>query len=218
MQKKIIGFDLDGVLIDSLPVMEIAWHECMNKLGIKEEFVNYKKHIGKPFIDIMNILGLIDYMPEIKYLYDQKCIENIELINVFPGIANILMYFNSLDSCFVSIVTSKTKARAEHIVDKLNLVSDILITPEDCSKGKPNPDPLLKLNRHFDVRPNSNSSIYIGDMNSDYRSAKSANWHYVNVSWGYGEIIDKNEMEYYSCANINQVSELKRYLSKWLIA
>ena len=28
MKRKLIGFDLDGVLIDSLPLMKMAWEDC----------------------------------------------------------------------------------------------------------------------------------------------------------------------------------------------
>ena len=55
MENKVINcilFDFDGVLIDSLPAMEIAWESVQNKFGILNTFVDYKKYIGLPFKEI----------------------------------------------------------------------------------------------------------------------------------------------------------------------
>ena len=52
MKNKVINcilFDFDGVLIDSLPAMEIAWKSVQNKFGISNNFADYKKYIGLPF-------------------------------------------------------------------------------------------------------------------------------------------------------------------------
>ena len=61
MKNKVINcilFDFDGVLIDSLPAMEIAWESVQNKFGILNTFVDYKKYIGLPF-DIKFATGRI---------------------------------------------------------------------------------------------------------------------------------------------------------------
>ena len=61
MSKKNISsvlFDFDGVLIDSLPVMEIAWNSVRSKYKIKNSFDQYKKLIGLPFQEILEELGI----------------------------------------------------------------------------------------------------------------------------------------------------------------
>ena len=45
MGNKVINcilFDFDGVLIDSLPAMEIGWKSVQDKYGILNTFVDYK--------------------------------------------------------------------------------------------------------------------------------------------------------------------------------
>ena len=92
-----------------------------------------------------------------------------------------------------------------------------MITPEDTSKGKPNPEPLLMVNRFFDIRPSRNSCIYIGDMETDFMASNSANWLFMHATWGYGEISDKYDDKYddnffEKCDN---VITLNNYLERW---
>ena len=72
----------------------------------------------------------------------------------------------------------KAKERAVQIVNYYNICPDFLITPDDCSRGKPLPDPLLMANSRFSVRPDQ--SLYMGDMASDFEAAFSAGWHFVH--------------------------------------
>ena len=61
MKNKVINcilFDFDGVLIDSLPAMEIAWKSVQNKYGILNTFVDYKKYLGLPFKEILKKLNI----------------------------------------------------------------------------------------------------------------------------------------------------------------
>ena len=44
--KKLILFDLDGVLFNTIKNMELSWNEVMKKFLIKKEFNQYKKYIG----------------------------------------------------------------------------------------------------------------------------------------------------------------------------
>ena len=50
---KHIAFDLDGVLIDSIALMEKSWIFSMKKLNLNYKFIFYKKYLGYPFIDIL---------------------------------------------------------------------------------------------------------------------------------------------------------------------
>ena len=55
---KLIIFDLDGVLIDSLGNMQYAWNKICKKNNINKSFNNFKKLIGLPFIEILKKLDI----------------------------------------------------------------------------------------------------------------------------------------------------------------
>ena len=54
LKKKLLIFDLDGVLIDSKDNMKLAWTEVQKKYFLNNiAFENYFKEIGRPFIEIL---------------------------------------------------------------------------------------------------------------------------------------------------------------------
>ena len=67
--KKLIIFDLDGVLIDSIPNMKYALKQTSNSFGFNLSFEKYRKYIGLPFEQIMKKMGLKSNIPLIKKKY-----------------------------------------------------------------------------------------------------------------------------------------------------
>jgi len=55
---KLIIFDLDGVLIDSIKNMEFAWKSSCKKTNLTIPFKKYKRLIGLPFIEILKLLKI----------------------------------------------------------------------------------------------------------------------------------------------------------------
>ena len=56
-------FDFDGVLIDSLPCMEVAWQSVMQTFPITTTFQAYTSHIGRPFLSILSLLNIPKELP-----------------------------------------------------------------------------------------------------------------------------------------------------------
>ena len=69
-KKKIIIFDLDGVLINSILNMEVSWDLTCKKFGLDIKFINYKKNIGLPFKIILKKLNIKKNVNLIKNYYD----------------------------------------------------------------------------------------------------------------------------------------------------
>ena len=58
MKNKLIIFDLDGVLIDSIENMRISLNQTAKSLNLNLNFKEYKKFLGLPFEKIMNKMGI----------------------------------------------------------------------------------------------------------------------------------------------------------------
>ena len=58
MKLKLIIFDLDGVLINSLPNMVYSWNKVRKKFKINKKFSEYYKHVGLDFYDILENLDI----------------------------------------------------------------------------------------------------------------------------------------------------------------
>lgn len=187
---KHISFDLDGVLIDSLSLMEEAWDYSMKELNLDYSFSEYKKGIGIPFFSILDQIGVPkEFQQPIADLYNDYSKKNIHKIDTDPTIASQLERLKLL-GVKLSVVTSKAKIRAHEIIDKVfgNELFDCIICPEDVpsGRGKPSPDAILLTCSYLGVDPFN--TIYIGDMDVDREAAVRAGAHFVYANWGYGDI------------------------------
>ena len=75
-KKKLIIFDLDGVLIDSKPNMKKSLDLTSRKLKIKLEFEIYEKYLGLPFKKILNKMNIKNRTDEIQRNYDESRYQN----------------------------------------------------------------------------------------------------------------------------------------------
>ena len=80
--KKLIIFDLDGVLMNSLSNMKIALKSTSKALNLKLDFSEYKKYLGLPFEDIMQKIGVNKNIDIIKKKYSFFSKKNLYKIRI----------------------------------------------------------------------------------------------------------------------------------------
>lgn len=185
-----ICFDLDGVLIDSIEIMEGAWNFSCESMGINIPFSEYKKGIGMPFEVILDLVGIeSEKHQDFKNIYDEFSEKNIELIKLPAEVRDSLKRLKD-ENLKISVVTSKCKYRTKNIMDKFFKSDDfdIVLSPDDVpsGRGKPHPDPLLFVCAVLGVDPYN--SLYVGDMKTDKTAAKRAGYHFIYANWGYGDL------------------------------
>jgi len=179
--KKLILFDLDGVLIDSKKNMEMAWQVVQEKMNVPVAFEEYFKHIGKPFKNIMEALELDAWTYEIESLFKEQSILNIDEVNFYPNVETVLSQLGKTYQ--LGIITSKDRERTGLILSRLNNKFEVVATPNDALRGKPAPDHLLHAMAIRNVDPSE--TIYIGDMEVDLVAARRAKIDYIHALWGY---------------------------------
>ncbi len=181
-----ILFDFDGVLIDSLPVMEIAWNSVRKKFCIPNNFIEYKRYIGLPFNKILLKLNIDKNLyPSIKEHYSIISSSNKRLIKLNPYVKDVLDWLNA-KSIAVGIVTSKDKVRTYELVEYFQLNIEAIVTPELTKLGKPSSEPILYAARYLNI--NLNQIIFIGDMQSDMICAFNSNCSYLHYTNGYQQL------------------------------
>ena len=187
---KLIAFDLDGVLINSIPNMEKAWKSTCTKHKLNISFSKYKKLIGLPFIEILKKLKIKENYINIQKDYRFFSINNINFINLYQGIRSVLKKLNQKYK--IAIITSKERRRAVNILKIKQLNYDILVTPNDVKKGKPYPESAEKVLKKFSLK--KSDMLYIGDTIFDYQFAKKSKINFFFANWGYGNI-KKNKLK-----------------------
>lgn len=173
---KHISFDFDGTLIDSLPIMKVAWESSMVALNINCEFSEYKKHIGVPFPMILELLGLSSYEKDLSKLYFACTKRHYRDVKTFYGVHDVFNWA-SKTGISTSIITSKPRENTQFLCDKLNIPSDFLVCGDDYCHGKPNAFVASTVLENFDVLPSE--VLYVGDMVVDFQFALNTGMRFV---------------------------------------
>lgn len=184
ISKKTVLFDLDGVLLNSRPNMERAWKDVQDRSGVTVDFEDYFKNIGRPFSDILAILGLQDRVDEIEPIYSQSSKDNFDLATFYPFVEESLQKIED-HGIKLGIVTSKDQERTNIVLDRLPVKFSSVQTPNPCFRGKPAPDHLLAAMAELNVDPKD--SLFVGDAEVDAMAALRAGIDYCHANWGYGE-------------------------------
>ena len=182
--KKAVLFDLDGVLLNSRPNMERAWQDVRERSGVSVDFEDYFKNIGRPFSDILAILGLQDRADEIESVYSQSSKDNFDLATFYPFVVESLQKIED-HGIKLGIVTSKDQERTEFFLKRFPVKFSNVQTPNPCFRGKPSPDHLLVAMADLNVDPKD--SLFVGDAEVDAMAALRAGVDYCHANWGYGE-------------------------------
>jgi HAD superfamily hydrolase (TIGR01509 family) len=193
--KKLIIFDLDGVLIDSKKNMLSAWSLTNKNFALRISFDKYFSLIGRPFEEILKQLGIKKKIKLIKKSFSKESIKNFHKIKLYKNIRNLLNILKKKEFR-IAIVTSKEKKRTIKLLDYFKIKVDFLQCPSKYLRGKPYPDQLLKAVSFFKLK--KKDCVYIGDTISDLKAAQRAKIDFIFAKYGYKIGIKKF---YYSINN-----------------
>jgi sugar-phosphatase len=134
-------FDMDGVLINSIPAVERVWSRWAAGRGFNVQEVLQHAH-GRP-----SIATLRDLLPDADHEAENCIIEQAEIDDVdgivpLPGVKELLA---ALPHDRWAIVTSCTRPLAEVRIRAAGLPTpELFITANEIMHGKPNAEPYLK--------------------------------------------------------------------------
>lgn len=174
-------FHLDGVLMDSLPVMRSAWEFVQTSQGVQISFESYVEHLGRPITDILALLGLHEIERFVE-AQEAATARFSHLAQPFIGVKDALRGITAA-GCRLGVVRSKSSARTAQMLERLGSPFSVVRTP-DHGRGKPSPDTLLLA--LVDAGTDRANALYVGDMPVDQEAARRAGLRYVHAGWGYG--------------------------------
>jgi mannitol-1-/sugar-/sorbitol-6-phosphatase len=134
-------FDMDGVLINSIPAVERVWSRWAAERGFNVQEVLRHAH-GRP-----SIATLRDLLPDADHEAENRIVEQAEIDDVadivpLPGVKELLA---ALPHDRWAIVTSCTRPLAEVRIRAAGLPTpELFITANEIIHGKPNAEPYLK--------------------------------------------------------------------------
>jgi len=145
-------FDNDGTLVSSLESVRRCWTRWAREYGITAEaFASVELH-GRTAVEIAADLLPADVVPAAVARIEQLEVEDVPNggVHLLPGTKAFLA---SLPAERWAVVTSATRPLAEARLDAVGILPKTLITADDVTRGKPDPEPYLRAARELGVDP-----------------------------------------------------------------
>lgn len=177
-------FDFDGTIMDTNQVIIDSWqHTFMTIDGEKRRVEDIVKTFGEPLSTTMkNFFKNVPVEESVKIYRDYHYANFSKLISLFPGMKEIVEKVRA-KGYKVGLVTSRLRGTTMEGLKKYGMENhfDQVITMEDCTKHKPDPEPInIALKR---LKSTAEKSIMIGDTDFDILCAKNAGVKSVLVGW-----------------------------------
>lgn len=191
MKIKLVIFDLDGTLVDTIEGIAISMNLVLETRNLPtHSILAYKKFVGNGLRQLV-----ITALPE--SFRDEKTVElaYIELLehyrthftqglSVYPGISELLDELTN-QKIILGVNTNKNQEMTDWIMS--NLFSQWkfvkIIGVDSGFAKKPHPSAVLSIVEQVGVKPEE--CLFIGDSEVDYHTAKNAGVKCVLVSWGF---------------------------------
>jgi sugar-phosphatase len=175
-----ILFDLDGVLVDSTPCVTRVWSTWAQQNGLDPEFVVHVAHGQRTIETVRKVAPHLDAESETNRIEHME-INDTDGLRALPGAVELLA---SLPTNRYTVVTSGTLRLASERLRVAGLpVPKMMITADDVTRGKPDPEPYLAGARVLRVDPRQ--CMVFEDAPSGIRSAKSAGMIAIAVATTY---------------------------------
>jgi mannitol-1-/sugar-/sorbitol-6-phosphatase len=164
-----ILFDMDGILISSLGSVERSWAQWARMRGIDPEHSLRIAH-GRRAIDT-----LAELRPDLDSEAELKIVEDLEIadndgLSVLPGVFDLL---SAVPRNRWTVATSATERLARARLAAVGIpVPDRLVTANQVTRGKPDPEPFLAGAALLGLPPEA--CVVLEDSPSGVRAGRAA--------------------------------------------
>ncbi|RYY80959.1 MAG: HAD family hydrolase [Moraxellaceae bacterium] len=214
-------FDLDGTLIDTAPdFIRIIGLMCQQATIAVPSDDLIRAQVSEGARAMVNLIypdlelnspQLLQIRQQFLDIYAQNIAVDTAL---FPGMDALLQQLEALDIPW-GIVTNKPRGLSELLLDALNLTArcQVLVCPDDVSRTKPDPEPMLLAARELGIAPEQ--IIYVGDHPRDIDAGRAAGMPTVLAAYGYLPPDHKDNLEAWQADHIvYHVAELSELIDQ----
>lgn len=178
--RQAILFDLDGVLVDSTTCAGRIWRAWAQEQGLDPERMVLLAH-GRPTIETVRMVApQLDAELETAKIEERE-VNDVEGLKALPGARELL---TRLPPERYAIVTSGSRRLATARLKAAGLpVPERMITADDITHGKPNPEPYLNGARLLGYKPEN--SVVFEDAPAGICAGKAAGMTVVALPTTY---------------------------------
>lgn len=195
---KLVMFDLDGTLVDSVADISLSLNRALSDIGLPAVTeVQVRTWVGRGASRL--VYCVLEHQHRAPALHDEllarfmaRYQESVcEVSTVYPGGRELLLACKAAGLA-LACVTNKPYAPARALLEALDILQpfDLLLGGDSLPHKKPHPLPLQHCLQHFSLR--ADQALMVGDSRNDVEAARAAGVKVVALPWGYnhGEPIE----------------------------
>jgi len=184
---KAVLFDLDGTLLDSFPMHYTVYETMFSQFGISMSRELFLSTYSPNWYRTYEAFGLAEeHWNAANDLWLSEAAKHAP--ELFPAVTDVLA---ELDKRFaLGIVTSGSKSRVIDDLARTGIASyfETVITAEDISQPKPDPEGLEIALQHLSVA--ASEAVYVGDAHADFEMARAAGVKFFGVPSEFANLTD----------------------------
>ena len=223
MAIKLVVFDWDGTLMDSLHRITDSMQFSARQMGLPEPTHDEVKHIVGLSLDnaFLHLFGehISHLYDDLRTHYRQHYVEGSKVETPFyPGVTSMLRSLHATGT-LLGVATGKSRAGLNRVAEKMS-VSQLFHTSRcsDECESKPHPQMLLQIMNEVGVRPEE--TLMVGDTSYDILMVCQAGVSSIGVCYGAHEqnmLVDAGASECFQCV-ASLASWLERRISENIIS
>ncbi|MGE8436459.1 MAG: phosphoglycolate phosphatase [Pseudomonas palmensis] len=191
---KLVMFDLDGTLIDSVPDLAAAVDHMLLEMGRQPAGVAaVREWVGNGVQALVRraLAGSIEHAgvdddeaARGLELFMQAYADNHELTVVYPGVRDTLKWLHK-QGVEMALITNKPERFVAPLLDQMKIGRYFrwIIGGDTLPQKKPDPAALLFVMQMANVAPAQ--ALFVGDSRSDVLASRAAGVQCVALSYGY---------------------------------
>jgi pyrophosphatase PpaX len=179
-----ILFDLDGTLVDTNELILQSFEHALGHFFpgryTRQDVLPY---MGEPLVQQFSRFTEPELVPQLVDVYRKHNVEKHDLlVAIFPHVKEVLTDLKNTGHK-LAVVTNKMRLTAEMGLRLFELepLIDVLVTIEDTTKHKPEPEPLLFAMDKLGAE--AEAALMVGDSPYDIMAGKAAGTATCGVSW-----------------------------------
>jgi beta-phosphoglucomutase len=188
LRPRAVIFDMDGVIVDSMPYHFIAWYEALRPYGVRVSCFDVFAKEGerwenslKDFLNNASIPPNPKILKEI-FLRRQRIFRKYFKRFIFKGAPEFLRCLKKKGYLLGLVTGTPMRELSSIIPSGIRGLFDAIVSGDSVKKGKPHPEPYLEASRILGLRPQD--CLVVENAPFGIESAKKAGMFCIAITTG----------------------------------
>jgi pyrophosphatase PpaX len=179
-------FDVDGTLLDTFDFIYGAFEHAFAVHGVPPLTRSEISHLmGGPLEEVYRTMAAdldANALAETHRIFQSN---NLALATLFPSTMDVLQTIKQR-GLKIGAITTRSIRTSVRSLEQNGIADyfDVIVSAEDVTRHKPDPEPILKALDFLRLKPNE--AVMVGDTYADIEAGKNAGTRTVAALYGFG--------------------------------